>query len=241
MHLGLRDQQKSAEFVSIAEAKTFVAPSNPVLVIEKDGVARAHPDAQLMRPHLAGNAAGLAGENVVMTYCAMANLGIGYIPHLRGEEVKMCVLAQHGNNLILRNEGTREPIQQIYGKEEAGGEAMTPWPTFRMTFRGFEKAFPDGTVFINRPSPNPLLHLFDMVMEMVFAASISRHHREAAPVIDNMTHFDDRLPNKAYVWGIDIDGDATCWTDDFVMEHGGPVNATVGGRCVVIVSIGIQC
>ena len=90
-----------------------------MVVIEKDGVARAHPQAQLMRPHLAGNEEGLDGENVVMTYCAMANLGVGYTPEVEGEKLELEVLAQHGNNLILRDNKTGEPIQQIYGFREA--------------------------------------------------------------------------------------------------------------------------
>ena len=72
---------------------------------------RAHPDYEMMRPHFAGNEEGLAGENVVMTYCAMANLGLGYIPEIQGEHLDLEVLAQHGNNLILRDNTTGEPIQ----------------------------------------------------------------------------------------------------------------------------------
>ena len=52
--------------------------------------------------------------------------------------------------------------------------------------------------------------------------------------MDNMTHFDDRLLNKTYVWGVTVGNDAVCWTDDFVVEHGNVVNATVGGRAVVV-------
>ncbi|MEM7026026.1 MAG: DUF3179 domain-containing (seleno)protein [Pseudomonadota bacterium] len=234
VHLGLRNQRNSARYYPIEEARAFVSPSSSVVVIEKDGVARAHPDAQLMRPHLAGNADGLAGENVVMTYCAMANLGIGYTPVIEGKAVDLEVLAQHGNNLILRDNSTGEPIQHIYGRREGESEGMQPWPTFRMTFRGFQKAYPEGTVFLNKPSPNPLLRLFDMFTETVFSAGIARQHNEAAPVMDNMTSRDDRLPNKTYVWGVDHGGDATCWTDDFVAEHDGPINATVGGRPLVV-------
>ena len=67
VHLGLRNQIDSAKFYSIEEARKYLNPAESVVVIEKDGVARAHPDHQLMRPHLAGNDEGLAGENVVMT------------------------------------------------------------------------------------------------------------------------------------------------------------------------------
>lgn len=42
---------------------------------------------------------------------------------------------------------------------------MKPWSTLRMSFRGFQKAYPEGTVFLNKPFANPLLRLFDMVIE----------------------------------------------------------------------------
>ncbi|MGI9368883.1 MAG: DUF3179 domain-containing (seleno)protein [Ruegeria sp.] len=248
VHVGLRNQKSTAKYYTVEEAREFVSPASPVLVIENDGVARAHPDAQIMRPHLAGNDEGLAGKNVVMTYCAMANLGIGYTPEVEGQALDLEVLAQHGNNLILRDNKTGEPIQQIYGFREADTSqsesgavcplkpslAMKPWPTFRMTFRGFRKAYPDGTVFLNKPPKNMVLFLFDTVLEMVFSASIGKQHREAAPVMDNMSHFDERLDNKAYVWGINIGDDAVCWTDDFVVENGNIVNAQVGGQDVLV-------
>jgi hypothetical protein len=251
VHVGLRNQKNSARFYSIEEAKEYVSPSSQVIVIENNGVARAHPQAQLLRPHLAGNDEGLGGENVVMTYCAMANLGIGYTPEVEGEKLELEVLAQHGNNLVLRDNKTGEPIQQIYGfrevdaapMEETEGAvcplrptlAMKPWPTFRMTFRAFQKAYPEGTVFINKPPSNPILYLFDMALEMLFSSSIDRQHRENKPVMDNMTHYDDRLPNKTYVWGVNFGDDAVCWTDDFVVEQGNVVNAEVGGKPLVVV------
>jgi len=248
VHVGLRNQKDSASYYSIEEAKEYVSPSSQVIVIENNGIARAHPQAQLMRPHLAGNDEGLDGENVVMTYCAMANLGIGYTPEVEGQQLDLEVVAQHGNNLILRDNRTGEPIQQIYGFREADATqetdgascalrpslAMQPWPTFRMTFRGFQKAYPEGTVFVNKPPSNPILYLFDLVLEMVFSSSIDRQHREAKPVMDNMTRYDDRLPNKTYVWGMNIGDDAVCWTDDFVVEQGNVVNAEVGGQSLVV-------
>jgi hypothetical protein len=106
VHVGLRNQKSSARFFSIGEASEYVAPSNQVLVLENNGVARAHPQAQLLRPHLAGDEEGLNGENVIMTYCAMANPGIGYTPEVEGARVELEVLAQHGNNLLLRDNMT---------------------------------------------------------------------------------------------------------------------------------------
>ncbi len=248
VHLGLRNQLNTAQYFPISEARKYVGSTAPVIVIENNGHARAHPDAQIMRPHLAGNEKGLGGEDVVMTYCAMANLGQGYSPAIEGKRLNLEVLAQHGNNLILRDNDTGEPIQHIYGFREADRDPnadgpacplrpearMKPWPTFRMTFRGFQKAFPDGEVYLNKPSSNPLLRLLDMVTEITFGWGISRQHQEDAPVMDNMDRSDNRLPNKTYVWGITIGDDAACWTDDFIVENDWIVNARVGGRDVVV-------
>lgn len=237
VHLGLRNQIANAKFYSIEEAKKFVAPASQVLVIENDGKARAHPDYEMMRPHIAGNDEGLNGENVVMTYCAMANLGIGYTPEIEGEKLELEVLAQHGNNLILRDNTTNEPIQHIYGQRERDGRTgpgMKPWPTFRMSFRGFQKAYPEGEVFLNPPSSNLFLRLLDMITDPAFSIGINQQHRDEKPVMDNMSHFDDRLPNKTYVWGVNIGADAVCYTQDFIVEHGNLVNAEINGQDIVV-------
>lgn len=238
VHLGLRNQQKTAKYVSVAEAARVIAPASPVVVIENNGKARAHPDGEIMRPHLTGNDDGLDGEDVVMTYCAVANLGIGYTPEIQGEKLELQVLAQHGNNLILRDKATNEPIQHIFGRRERdaghGGPGMKAWPTFRMSFRGFQLAYPDGEVFLNEPSHNPLLKLLDLVTETMFASGIAAQHKYEAPVMDNMTHSDDRLPNKTYVWGVNEGEDAVCFTREFLVKHGNLVNSQVGGRHIVV-------
>ena len=235
VHLGLRNQMRTAKYFPIEEAQFHVNPATSVLVIEHNGVARAHPDYELMRPHLAGDDDGLAGANVIMTYCAMANLGLGYSPEIDSCPLQLEVMAQHGNNLILRDNTTAEPIQQIYGyRESEGGSGMEAWPTFRMSFRAFRKAYPDGKVFLNKPSANPLLRLFDMVMDMVLTNSISQHHREDRPIMDNMSREDPRLLKKTYIWGINVGDDATCYTQDFLFEQDNLVNATIGGRRIVV-------
>lgn len=45
---------------------------------------------------------------------------------------------------------------------------MKQWPTFRMSFRGFQKAFPEGGIFLNKPSSNPFLRLLDQVLDPIY-------------------------------------------------------------------------
>ena len=74
VHVGLRNQQKTAHYYSIEEARDFVRGDESVIVIENNGEARAHSDYHIKRPHLAGTSEGLGGENVILTYCCMTHL-----------------------------------------------------------------------------------------------------------------------------------------------------------------------
>lgn len=240
IHVGLRNQQNHARYYSVEEAKKQVRPEESVIVIENNGQARAHPDYHIKRPHLAGTPEGLGGENVIMTYCCMTHLGLGYKPEIDGKNLKLEVLAQHGNNLIMKDLTTGEPIQQMYGTRECDGrdsQGMQPWPTFRMTFRGFERAFPDGEVFLNPIKgfwENPLLFFFDNLVEMIFLWGTVPHHNNEKLLFDTMSFEDDRLPRKTLVWGFTVNGEAMAYTEDFIRENQSLVNSTVGGRNIVV-------
>ena len=183
LHVGLRNQQKSATYYSVQEARDFLRGDESVIVIENNGEARAHSDYHIKRPHLAGSPDGLDGENVILTYCCMTHLGHGFKPEINGEALDLEVIAQHGNNLIMKDLATGEPIQQMYGTRDCDGrygEGMQEWPTFRMPFKAFAKAYPEGKVFLNKIpkfSKNPILFLFDHFVEIVFLWATVSHDR----------------------------------------------------------------
>lgn len=238
IHIGLRNQQRSARFYSIAEARTRVRPETSVIVLAHDGRARAHPDYEVWRPHLIGNGEGLAGENVILTYCALTHLGQGFKAEIDGRALELEVLAQTGNNLVMRDNTTMEPIQQLHGVRACdgkGGAGMAHWPTFRMTFRAFEKAFPDGEVFLNKIQPftkHPFLWLFDHFVDALFYLVVTEHDRSAKPAMPTIGTPDPRLPSKTYVWGFNVGEDYVAYTEDCVRADG-PINASVGGRAIV--------
>ena len=241
LHFGLRNQQATATYYSIAEAKNFVRPTDSVIVLENNGEARAHPDFHIKRPHLAGTPEGLGGENIIMTYCCMTHLGLGYKPEIDGQPLDLTVIAQIGNNLIMRDAAKSEPIQQMYGTRECDGRysdsAMQQWPTFRMTFRGFQKAFPDGTVFLNKiPSfwKNPLLYFLDHLVEAIMLWGTVPHHTNESLMFETMDVKDDRLLLKDLVWGFNVGTDAVAYTEEYVREQGHTINTRVGERDIVV-------
>ena len=241
LHFGLRNQQSTATYYPIEDATKYVRPRDSVIVLENNGEARAHPDYHIKRPHLAGTPEGLGGENIIMTYCCMTHLGLGYKPEIDGEPQDLSVLAQLGNNLIMRDAEKHEPIQQMYGTRECDGRfsdrAMQQWPTFRMTFRGFQKAYPNGTVFLNKIRPfwkNPLLYILDHFVEAIFLWGTVPHHTNESLMFETMDVLDDRLLLKDLVWGFNVGRDSVAYTEEFVREHGRLINSKVGDREIVV-------
>ena len=241
LHFGLRNQQDRARYYSIEEAKNYVRSDESVIVLENKGETRAHSDFHIKRPHLAGTPEGLGGENVILTYCCMTHLGQGFKPEINGEKLDLEILAQHGNNLIMRDQSTGEPIQQMYGTRECDGRwsdnKMQQWPTFRMPFSAYAKAYPDGKIFLNKIVPftkNPVLWLWDNIVEIVFLWATVSHHRTQSLLTSTMDVDDDRLMRKELVWGFTIGKkDSMAYTEKYIREKGNIVNTNVGGRDIV--------
>jgi len=170
----------------------------------------------------------------------MTHLGHGFKPEIKGEALDLEVIAQHGNNLIMKDRATGEPIQQMYGTRECdgrNGEGMQEWPTFRMPFKAFARAYPDGQVFLNKITPfgkNPILFLFDHFVEIVFLWATVSHDRTHALLCKTMDHDDNRLPRKEYVWGFNVGTDSVAYTQDMIREQGDLINVQVGDRDIVV-------
>jgi hypothetical protein len=240
IYFGLRNQQDHAKYYSIEEAKNYVRSDESVIVLENNGETRAHSDYHIKRPHLAGSPEGLGGENIIITYCCMTHLGHGYKPEINGEKLDLTVVAQHGNNLIMRDNSTGEPVQQMYGTRECDGRwsdnKMQEWPTFRMPFWAYAKAYPNGKVFLNKIVPftrNPVLWLWDHIVEIVFLWATVSHHRTQSLLTSTMDVDDDRILRKELVWGFNIGKSSMAYTKQYIKEQGNIVNANVGGRDIV--------
>ena len=246
-HLMMRERQHDGLFVSVIEAQKYLEPDESVIVLEINGHARAHADAHLLRPHVAGYG-DLGGENVVMTYCGLTHLGMAVTPEIDGKPLDLRPITQLENNLVLADRNTNEPIQQLWLQKEAdvvsgNMSRMKEWPSFRMPFSKFAEAYPEGEVFINdylaedlKPGffQNPFLAIYDPIMDAIFNHSIAHQASSVEPTFPTIQHRDDRLPTKEKVWAFNLGNDYVAYTEDFVRHHGNLINTTVGGMYVVI-------
>ncbi|CAJ1383837.1 unnamed protein product [Effrenium voratum] len=246
-----RNQKDHAVYVSQEDAIKLLpdGADEPCIILEVDGKAAAYPDSQALRPHVVN--ADEVSEDVVLTYCGLSNLGIAYTPKLGGKSLDLHPMTQMENNLVMYDKNSMEPVQQFWGTTESrmecqcglgNVERMKEWPTYRLTFQNFCKAWPGSKVFVNdystqglKPSflGNPIQFIYDGMMDLIFKSSIVYQKTNEKPVFPTLKTKDNRLPNKENVYAVPLEGDDVAYTKAFVQEKK-IINTTIGGRKVVV-------
>lgn len=226
-YLMFRSQQHGAAYISAAEALEELDGAEEVSVIIVGDDAAAFPYRWINQPHIAG--ANVGGEDVVLTWCGLSHLGLGFKTRLPAEGMASCnlkVMTQLENNLVMFDAETGEPIQQIYGELRNSGRPLDRVPTVMMTLGTFAELYPDGRVFY-APITNPWDGL---TRAMMFDATEQNYDRSNPDfAFPTLKHFDERAPRKEQVYGIVIDGQALAYTRDYIREQGGVVLAEHGG------------
>ena len=251
-----RSQQHEAQFVSVQEAPEYMEQSlhlahfGPdsyasvddinVVVLETDNGAYAYSDYYLLQPHVAQGDT-IDGEEVIMTYCGLTNLGIAYSPVIDDQKLDLTVMTQLKNNLVLFDRNSGQAIQQLWGTMERDPDMvkMQEWPTIRMPFGSFRQLYPDGKVFINEIagfSENPVLAAWDRLVRhgmMLWGVGLNwiDNEKPAFPTVDFK---DRRLPMKELVYSISIDDDHVVYSKDFIIEQGNNINVEIGGTPIVV-------
>jgi hypothetical protein len=254
--LMFRSQQHRAKFVPVAEAEPYLRRSLPfahfgpkkyasvddieMLVLETDHGAYGYTDYFLLQPHVVkGDTIG--GEDVIMTYCGLTNLGIAYSPVIGDQRLDLTVMTQLKNNLVLFDRNSGEAIQQIWGTMERDPRRgrMREWPTVRMPFRSFRKLYPQGRVFVNEipsVSEHPVLAFWDRLVRhgmMLWGVGLNWIENEK-PAFPTIEYRDRRLPMKELVYTVSVGGDHVAYAKTFIIGQGNTVNAVIGGRDVVV-------
>ena len=236
----MRSQQKHPRYYPIEQAKEVLSPETSLIVVETSAGARGHPDRHILRPHVAGLTEETDGEDMVLTYCGLSNLGVAYVPEIDGKKLDLQVMTQLENNLVMWDRNSGEPIQQLWGRLESDGPdgpTMPERPSYRMPLWAFEDAFPKGKVFLNPIVPvwkNPILGIYDRIVHMAFVGGVVDQAKKDEPTFPTIHRFDDRLPNKEMVYAANVGDDYVAWTQAFIRDHGDLMNTRLGDRDIVV-------
>lgn len=204
---------RNPDWMSPDEADEYLSSEDNVIGVEVNDDARAFPVDWTFRPHIVEDQIG--GESVSMTFCMLSNLGMAYKNELDGDPMEFIMPIQWENNMMMYDVRSQRLIQQVEGTVLEGdneGERLERYPTVIMSWSGWNNLHPDTKVLDNRPSG-----VFDRVVRYVVKRFFMEPNFESPePAFPTIEHEDDRLPNKAEVFGLSSDEHASAYPVDHI-------------------------
>ena len=135
-------------FGSVSEADRFLAPREPVAVVELEGEVRAYP-IQILTWHEIVNDE-IAGEPVAVTYCPLCNSTVAFRRELDGEAVEFGTTGMLRNSdLVMYDRETESWWQQITAEAVVGeltGAELEVLPSQVLAWRQVQRLHPDAQV-----------------------------------------------------------------------------------------------
>ena len=217
------------EFASVAEAPPYMHAREPVISLEVDGTARAHPLAIMMWHEIVNDTIG--GVPVAVTFCPLCNTAVVFDRRVDGDILRFGVSGLLCNSdLIMWDDATQSWWQKATGDAIVGSMAGTELslpPAPIIAWEAFAENFADGEVLI-RPIPE--------------SAVLSRYDNPPYAGYDDVDNspflydgpVDGRLPATARVLTVEVevDGQFVAYPFSFLAEVG-LVNDRIGALDIV--------
>ncbi|MCJ7661090.1 MAG: DUF3179 domain-containing protein [Anaerolineales bacterium] len=214
------------QFVSITEAEEWLEDVEPVIMIERNGDARAYPIQILMWHEIINDEVG--GEPVVVTFCPLCNTGIAFERTVNGQVLDFGTTGRLRNsNLIMYDRQTETWWQQATGEGVAGELTSTQLdflPAAMISWEDFKNAHPEGLVLsrdtgFSRSYGNNPYTGYDDINSSPFL------FRGFTP---------DELPAMARVLTVELEGEAVAYPNE-ILKDVHVVNDTISETDVVVI------
>ena len=135
-------------FQSVPAADRWLEPDEPVLVVERNGEAKAYP-LQIMVWHEIVNDR-IGGVPVAVTYCPLCNTGITFDRRHDGRVLSLGTTGRlRHSDMVMYDRQTESWWQQASGEGIVGafaGDALEWIPTQTVSWSSFREAHPEGRV-----------------------------------------------------------------------------------------------
>ena len=232
-HVIFKSKHKSAKYTTVSEVQHEISEKDMVLVVAINGDAAAFPQHWIERPHVAG--LNLAGQDLVMTFCGLSNLGVVFKNELNGKSMNLKVLAQLEHNLLIFDTHSQSLIEQVYGKVADSNERFETFSAVFMTFGAYKRLYPNGKIFNNPPSNSLDEKMTRMMLNKLLYAP-GGHYDEstsklAFPTVD---YKDQRIGAKEKIYGVDLNGKQVAYTLAFIKANENIITETFGSQNVTV-------
>ncbi|MFQ5998791.1 MAG: DUF3179 domain-containing (seleno)protein [Candidatus Bathyarchaeia archaeon] len=214
------------KFIAANEADKLLSDEDFVLGVVYNEIARAYPHQILAQHEIVND--NFNGKHLVVTFCPLCFTGIAFEPTIDGEPVEFGTSGKlYNSDLVMYDRKTGSYWSQITGqaiKGELTGLVLRQVPLDTIRWGDWKKLYPDTEV-LSRDTG------FDRFYDQ---DPYSRYYHTGVvsfPVESN----DTRLPAKAVVYGIYIDGRSKAYPEDEIARAGGVINDVVGSISLLIV------
>lgn len=145
------------EFDPVAAAAGWLAPGEPVIVVDLHGETRAYPLQILLWHELVNDRIG--ETPILVSYCPLCNSALVFDRRVKGQAHTFGVASflRH-NDMVMYDRQTDTLWQQLTGEAIVGtltGEILTPLPSRLAPFGQFAAAHPEGRVLNRRTGMLP--------------------------------------------------------------------------------------
>lgn len=200
------------KFVSVAEARDFLEDDEPGIVLMFDGATRFYPYQILVWHEVVNDM--INGKRILVTYCPLCATGIVFDPVVDGERVEFGTSGRlWQSNLLMYDRKTDSLWSQVLGEAVVGevtGATLAVIPSDIARFGTFAKAYPGGEV-LSRDTG---------ALRVYGSDPYGSYYTNNSAIYFPLRNQDDRLPTKALVLGVVIDGQAKAYAADAIKEAG---------------------
>lgn len=138
-------------FDTVAAADKWLKPKEPVILLTRNGEARAYPLQILIWHEIANDTVG--GVPVAVTFCPLCNTAVAFDRRLEGRVLDFGTTGKlRFSDLVMYDRQTETWWQQITGEAIVGeltGKRLTFLPSQIISWETFKTSFPQGKV-LNR-------------------------------------------------------------------------------------------
>lgn len=211
-------------FVSVRAANDYLADDEVGLSVVIDDIARFYPYQILVWHEIVNDT--FNDQRVLVTYCPLCFTGIVFDPVVDGERVEFGTSGKLWNsNLLMYDRKTDSLWSQVIGEAVVGemtGTKLATLSSDTVKYGDWKQQFPDGEVLSK-----------DTGIARSYGQDPYGDYYTTPGVYFPVNHRDDRLPEKAFVLGIVIDGVAKAY-DPEAVKRVGEVRETFQGVPLVV-------
>ncbi|MBM3152481.1 MAG: DUF3179 domain-containing protein [Chloroflexi bacterium] len=215
------------QYVPVQIADDWLAPTEPVILVQVGEEARAYPIQILMWHEIVNDTLG--GLPILVSFCPLCNTAIAFERTFDGQVLDFGATGRlRYSNLIMYDRQTESWWQQATGDAIAGkfaGGQLSFYPAAMIAWEEFRENFPDGTALSRQTG---------------FVRDYGRNPYTGYDEIDNPPFLYDgpatpgQLSPLARVLTVDLNGEAVAYPYD-LLEQEIVINDTVGGESIVVI------